>query len=58
MSFEIGQSDYFENRPWPFTVYINFLSLAFQRFVSVLDFETDLIVTPQYKVCITIHYKD
>ena len=25
-------------------------SHIFQRFVSVLDFETDLIMTPQYKV--------
>ena len=30
---------------------INLLSLTSQRFVSVLDYETDLIVTPQYKVC-------
>lgn len=29
-----------------------FSHIPFQRFVSVLDFETDLIVTPQYKVCL------
>lgn len=32
----------------------DFSHTPFQRFVSVLDFETDLIVTPQYKVCLVL----